>query len=204
MQNNKKIIPLLCLLAYLLVTIWSGIRPLVWDVRLVEILTSAIPVLILVIMYMRWIRFSNTAYILMSILPIMHAIWAHYTFANVPSQRLSDILWTSRNMYDRIAHASVGLYAYGIIELLHNQKNSNSRRLTYSYALFAIMSLAATYELFEWWYAVSSDPEAGLAVLGSQGDIWDAQKDILMDTIGGVIGIILYSINNWCTLSKKD
>jgi len=52
----------------------------------------------------------------MTVLPVMHAIGAHYTFAEVPSQWLSDLLQTDRNMYDRVAHASVGLYAYGIAE----------------------------------------------------------------------------------------
>jgi putative membrane protein len=57
----------------------------------------------------------------------MHAIGAHYTFAHVPSQWLSDLLGTSRNMYDRIAHASVGLYAYGIIEYIDYKKLTSSR-----------------------------------------------------------------------------
>ena len=122
----------------------------------------------------------------------MHAVGAHYTFANVPSQRLSDLLWTDRNMYDRIAHASVGLYAFGILELIDMKQLTRSRGFKLSYALFAIMALAGVYELFERWYAMMSDPEAGLAILWSQGDIWDAQKDILMDTIGAIIGIIIY------------
>lgn len=130
----------------------------------------------------------------MTILPVMHAIGAHYTFAEVPSQWLSDLLGTTRNMYDRIAHATVWLYAYGICELIDNQNLTKSTGLKLSYSLFAIMALAASYELFEWWYALSSDPTAGLAVLGSQGDIWDAQQDILMDTIGGIIGIGAYLI----------
>jgi putative membrane protein len=140
-------------------------------------------------MYVRNIRFSPLAYILMTILPIMHAIGAHYTFANVPSQWLSDLLSTDRNMYDRIAHASVGLYSFGILEYITIKKLTTSQGFQLSYALFAIMALAGAYELFEWRYAIISDPEAGLAILGSQGDIWDAQKDILMDTLGALIGI---------------
>jgi putative membrane protein len=54
------------------------------------------------------------------------------------------------------------------------------------------MALACAYELFEWWYAITADPDAGIAILGSQGDIWDAQKDMLMDTIGGVVGVIFF------------
>lgn len=128
----------------------------------------------------------------MAILPLMHAIGSHYTFALVPSQRLSDLLGTDRNMYDRIAHASVWLYAFGILELIDMKQLTHSRRLKTTYALFAIMALAGIYELFERWYALMADPEAGLAILGSQGDIWDAQKDILMDTLGAMVAIIVY------------
>jgi putative membrane protein len=95
----------------------------------------------------------------------MHAIGAHYTFANVPSQRLSDLLHTDRNMYDRIAHASVGLYAFGIIELIDKKELIKSQGLKFSYALFAIMALAAGYELFERAYAIAADPTSGTAIL---------------------------------------
>ena len=62
------------------------------------------------------------------------------------------------------------------------------------------MALALTYELFERRYAVSSDPSAGIAVLWSQGDIRDAQKDMLMDTTWAIIWAIAYMI--WSRSSK--
>lgn len=188
----NKIIAAICLVIYILVAVWSGFSPTDYEVRKVEIMTSAIPVLILVIIYFRWVRFSSLAYILMTIFPVMHAIGAHYTFALVPSQWLSDLLHTDRNMYDRVAHATVGLYAIGIIEYIDINNLTYSKWLKISYAIFAIMALAMSYELFEWWYAVSSDPSAGIAVLWSQGDIRDAQKDMLMDTIWAVVWSIIY------------
>ena len=54
--------------------------------------------------------------------------------------------------------------------------------------------MAGLYEVFEWLYAVSSDPTAGAAVLGSQGDVWDAQKDILSDTLGALAALVLYML----------
>lgn len=44
-----------------------------------------------------------------------------------------------------------------------------------------------SYELIEWIYSASANPEAGIAYLGSQGDIWDAQKDMLADTLGAIV-----------------
>ena len=199
----NSMVPLWCLVAYLWVAIRSGISPLEFDVRVVEIATSALPVVILIILYVRWIRFSNSAYILMTILPIMHAIGAHYTFANVPSKWLSDLFATDRNMYDRVAHASVWLYTYGICELIDNLKLTKSTIFKVCFSLFAIISLAAVYELFEWNYAISGNKDAGIAVLGSQGDERDAQKDMLMDTIGAIIGIWLYFLSHlWITTKK--
>jgi putative membrane protein len=192
----NKIVALICLILYSGIATWSAINPIDRTTWLIEFLTSAVPVLILVILYIKKIRFSSWGYILMTVLPVMHVIGAHYTFANVPSQWLSDLLWTSRNMYDRIAHVSVWFYAFGIIELIDMKKLTRSWWLKLSYALFAIMALAAAYELFERWYAIISDPEAGMAILWSQGDIRDAQKDILMDTSGALFAIVLYAITH--------
>ena len=57
--------------------------------------------------------------------------------------------------------------------------------------MFSIVTVAGLYEVVEWLYAISADPEAGIAVLGSQGDIWDAQKDMLMDTLGAITSLLL-------------
>ncbi len=94
--------------------------------------------------------------------------------------------------YDRIAHFTVGFYAYPIAEFLTRKNLTNSKTITYLFALFAIMALAGTYEVMEWQFAVLGDPEAGMEVLGSQGDIWDAQKDILADTLGAIFALILF------------
>jgi putative membrane protein len=88
---NKKV-ALICLILYSCVAAWSAINPVDKGTRLIEFITSVIPVLMLAILYIKKIRFSSLGYILMTILPIMHVIGAHYTFANVPSQWLSDLL----------------------------------------------------------------------------------------------------------------
>ncbi len=54
------------------------------------------------------------------------------------------------------------------------------------------MAIAAGYEIIEWWYAVIAGGEAGIEFLGSQGDIWDAQKDMLADTLGALFSLILF------------
>jgi putative membrane protein len=52
-----------------------------------------------------------------------------------------------------------------------------------------------SYELLEWIYAAyGGNPQAGADFLGSQGDIWDAQKDMLMDTLGAVASLALFLV----------
>jgi putative membrane protein len=188
----KKYFPLFLLAIYICVFVWSAINPADFPVWKVEAMTSAFSVVLLSVLYLFKVRLSNLTYFLCFIFPVMHIIGAHYTFANVPFDWFNDLIGSTRNMYDRVAHASVGLYSFAIIELLLNYKMVNKKWIAYTYAIFFIMALAMTYELFEWWYAVSIDPEAGIEVLGSQGDIWDAQKDMLMDTIGAFVGLLLF------------
>ncbi|EKM30481.1 hypothetical protein VCHENC02_3791, partial [Vibrio harveyi] len=77
-----------------------------------------------------------------------------------------------------------------IAEYLINKKRISSGFASW-FALFAIMSLAAGYEIIEWWYAAIAGGDEGIAFLGSQGDIWDAQKDMLCDTMGAIVSLLL-------------
>jgi putative membrane protein len=65
------------------------------------------------------------------------------------------------------------------------------------------MAVAAVYEIIEWQYAVKEGGEAGIAFLGSQGDIWDAQKDMLMDTLGGFTSVAIVEAVRWIRKSLK-
>jgi len=67
-----------------------------------------------------------------------------------------------------------------------------NRFLLFTYPVLVIMSIAAFYEIVEWVYAASSDPVAGAAYLGSQGDPWDAQRDMLADTLGALCAMALF------------
>ncbi len=151
-------------------------------------------VLILGILYWKGVRFSPVAYGLMSVLIFMHTIGGHFTFERVPFGWFNDFFGFERNMYDRVAHFSVGFYAYAFAEWLDRSAVSTRRLVRYVFPLFAIAFVAMSYEIIEWWFAVSSDPNAGGAFLGSQGDIWDAQKDMLADTLGAVAALALYAL----------
>ena len=78
----------------------------------------------------------------------------------------------------------------------------NSRLILLLFPVFTILAVAALYEVFEWQFALLADPHAGLAVLGSQGDVWDAQKDITADTFGALFAIVVYTWRNWPAITE--
>lgn len=191
-MNNK------CLLGwsvlYLCAFIFSMIHPASWSVWFAEILPELIALVVIWLISFRY-RFSNTAYFCFFVWMIMHTIGAKYTFAEVPFDWFNNLIGSERNQFDRVAHFSVGFYAYPIAEYLIN-KRGEGRILSSFFALFTIMSVAASYEIIEWWYAVLAGGEEGIAFLGSQGDVWDAQKDMLCDTLGAITILLVLAVQH--------
>ncbi|MCG3721447.1 DUF2238 domain-containing protein [Vibrio cincinnatiensis] len=178
--------------AYLPIFLFSAIAPTSHAVWIAEILPA-----LCILSVLWWVSYhgtlSKTAYLLAFLWLALHTIGAKYTFAEVPFDWFNQLLGSSRNHFDRVAHFAIGLYAYPIAELLLRKKLCN-RLIASLFALFSIMSVAAGYEIVEWWYAELAGGEEGLAFLGSQGDIWDAQKDMLCDTLGGITALMIL---NW-------
>lgn len=192
MIKNIKI-PYVLLFLYVVLFTALAVNPYDRTVWIAENIPIMIIVLILVFTHKK-IQFSDTSYVLMSFLIYLHTVGGHYSFARVPFDFVTNLFGFERNNFDRLAHFTVGFYAYAIAELLHKKKLVNSKMVLFLFPLFFIMSLAAGYELFEWQYAVLGNPEAGVEVLGSQGDIWDAQRDILSDTLGAIFALGLFWI----------
>lgn len=183
-------LPHVLALTFVLVFIALGIAPASRDVWVAEVIPVVLVFSILVISF-RSFQFSTLAYMLMSVWLFWHTIGAHYTFAQVPSPLFYDWFGEGRNNFDRVGHFSVGFYAYAMMEWLL-RKQYCRRVVAGFFSLFFIMSVAAAYEILEWWFAVVLDPANGIEFLGSQGDQWDAQKDMLADTLGAVTVIALY------------
>ena len=186
--------PHILLIGYLILFVILGIYPYARDVWYVENGPIFLIVVLLSIGWFKGVRFSNTSYFFMSFLLYMHTIGGHYTFERVPFDWFSHLFGFERNMYDRVAHFTVGFYAFPFAEYLLKGKLVAKKWIAYALPLFFIMALAAAYEMFEWWYAVTYGGDAGVAFLGSQGDIWDAQKDMLMDSLGAVFSLSVFGL----------
>ena len=190
--TSARLVPIFLLAGYLALFTWGAINPYDRATWYAENIPIVILVTVLVILHFRGIRFSPLAYALMAFLPYWHTIGGHYTFERVPFGWFSKAFGFERNMFDRIGHFSVGFYAFGILEYLLARRIM-SRGFAFLFAVFAIAFVAMSYELIEWGYAAyGGNPEAGANFLGSQGDIWDAQKDMLMDTLGALAAAALY------------
>lgn len=187
----KMKIPHILLGLYIAQFIALGINPYSRDVWIAENIPIVFIVVFLAATYRRF-SFSNTSYILMSILVFLHTIGGYYTFERVPFGFITDLFGFTRNHYDRIAHFSVGFYAYPIAEYLYRKGLTASKGLMVFVGITAIFTVASAYEIIEWLYASFFDPKAGIAFLGSQGDIWDAQKDMLADGLGAICAAIFF------------
>ena len=186
--------PKLLLAAYVVEFVALGLHPTDRATWWAENIPIFLIVLVLVVLYLRDVRFSNLAYALMSVLIFMHTVGGHYTFEKVPFDWFNHLFGFQRNMYDRVAHVSVGFYAYALLEYTNARRLIRSRFISYLFPLCVIGTVAMSYELIEWVYAELAGGDAGAAFLGSQGDIWDAQKDMLADTSGAVFALILYAL----------
>ncbi|PID34883.1 MAG: hypothetical protein CR971_00905 [candidate division SR1 bacterium] len=185
--------PYVLFVLYLVLFILLAIAPFDRTVWLVENIPVVLIVLILVITYKKF-QFSNVAYFLMFIFIVLHTIGGHYTFARVPFDWITDVFGFERNNFDRLAHFCIGLYAYPFMEILIKLKRVKSKVVLLTYGVLVIMTIAGGYEIFEWRYAIIENSQAGIEVLGSQGDIRDAQKDIFADALGAIFSTIVFYI----------
>jgi putative membrane protein len=190
MQTAAQRLPFVLAAGWAALFLWSAINPASREVWIAELLPVVIVFAGLALSY-RHFRFSNTAYLLMAVWLYMHTIGGHYTFAHVPFDWVTDTLGFERNHYDRVAHFSVGFYAYPIAEFV-TRKRLCGPVIGSLLGLFAIMSIAAAYEIIEWAFAAIFGGDAGIEFLGVQGDVWDAQKDMLLDTCGALVAIALF------------
>ncbi len=200
MNRIKHYFPLFLLILYWLLFIICAIDPFNREVWWAENIPVILPVLLLMVTFGKF-RFSNISYFLMWFFISIHTIGGHYTFELVPfdffNEQLSklnlDFLFpTGRNNFDRVGHFFVGVFAYPLAEFTYRKKYITSIFTAILFGVFALGFWGALYEVIEMVYAIKEGGDAGAAFLGSQGDIWDAQKDMLLDILGALAVSVLF------------
>jgi putative membrane protein len=196
----KNSFTLTLLAVYLLLFASLAVNPYDRAIWWAENLPVLIAVGLLVATYPRF-QFSNLAYALMTLFLCYHTIGGHFTFSLTPfywGDRLLGLLNLDflfpqgRNNFDRVGHFLVGVFAYPVAELAYRKRWVSSITMAAVLGVFAMGFWGALYEVIEMAFAVIYGGDSGTAFLGSQGDEWDAQKDMLLDLLGALSVSILF------------
>jgi len=169
----------------------TGIKPVSRTIWFLETVLIFLVAITLISTYNKF-QFSKTAYTLIFIYLILGTIGAHYTYEKVPIENLKEIIGTQRNPHDRILHFSFGLFLYyPLLEFFIRTSKVKHKAWMYFVPLIVIAGCGAIYEICEWAVAVNINPQNAEAFLGMQGDIWDAQKDMLLNTLGAALTMVV-------------
>jgi putative membrane protein len=178
-------------LAYGVVVVASGIGaryPADWWLENLVVFVAAACV---ALAWRRGFVFSDRSLALLALFGTLHAYGAHYTYSETPlGNALRDALGLARNPYDRIVHFAFGLLL--AIPLRELARRAVRARGAWSWALplAGVLAISSIYELTESWAARLAAPELGTAYLGTQGDEWDAQKDMSAALAGAALALV--------------
>lgn len=194
-------------LAALLAAIWVPLAFAPFD-RHDWLLENALLVAGVAFLAATWRSFplSRVSYALIFVFLCLHTIGAHYTYAEVPYDQwwehltrhsFNSMVGWERNNFDRVVHFGYGLLlAYPIREMF--LRIGNMRGFWgYFLPLDLTMSSSMIYELIEWAAAEFFGGDLGIAYLGTQGDVWDAHKDMGLASLGALIAMCVTAAINW-------
>lgn len=160
----------------------------------------------------RAFRLSNLSYSLLFAFMCLHVVGAHYTYSEVPYEAwigsvagwfgypeftIGGLFGWQRNHFDRLVHFAFGLLtAYPVREIFIRIARVRGF-WGYYLPLDVMISFSALYELLEWGVALVFGGPAADTYLGTQGDIWDAHKDMALAALGGLIAMTSTAIVHW-------
>lgn len=190
------------LAAYVILWVALAVNPVYPDDWLLENILVVVFVGGLIVTYQRF-PLSDLSYIFIFLFMSLHAVGAHYTYAETPiGFWMQEAFGFSRNHFDRVVHFSFGLLmAYPIREIFLRVAHTKGF-FAYYLPFDVTLAFSGAYEIIEMLVAVLVSPEAGDAYLGTQGDIWDAQKDMGLAAVGAVICMAATAVIR--TMRKKS
>ena len=195
MNESRSIAPLL-LVIFAIFWLLLAINPLYRDVWVAENLILVICITYVVSNYQKS-PFSNTSYWLIFLFCILQTIGAHYTYAEVPfGFWVADLLEIERNHYDRLVHLAFGFFlVLPFKETITRTIKFSSYRSELFLLVLVFFGIGSFYEIVEWLYAIFYEQatETADSFLGSQGDIWDAEKDMLLNGLGAWLYLLLFN-----------
>jgi putative membrane protein len=191
MAKKSKLIFMLVI--FFAVLTWSGIRPhdrLTWFLEI----SPAVGALILLALTYRRFEFTTMTYFLILIHSCILMVGGKYTYAEVPLFNwIRDTLHTARNSYDGVGHFAQGFIPVIVAReiLLRTSPLKRGKWLSFI-SISVVLALSAFYELVEWWVSLGTG-SAGDSFLGTQGDVWDTQKDMALCLLGSIVSLLVLS-----------
>jgi putative membrane protein len=184
---------LFLLVVIALVFVWSGIDPHDRFTWVLEVLPVVIGVPLLIYFYPRF-RFTPLVYTLIAVHGVILMVGGRYTYAEVPlGFRVQEWLGLARNHYERRGHIVQGFVPAMVAReiLMRRSPLRGTKWLPFVVICFCL-AFSAFYELIEFWTALATGEQAE-AFLGTQGDPWDTQWDMMLALIGAITALALLS-----------
>lgn len=143
----------------------------------------------------RSLRLSNLSYLLIGLFLSIHTVGSHYTYSLTPAGFwLQSAFDLERNHYDRVVHFLFGLLMFLPIREILVRQTGIRGRWSFALTFTLILALGSFYETLEWGAAEVISPEAAMAFLGTQGDVFDAQKDTTLAAAGALLGLLAVAL----------
>ena len=172
---------------------WSWIHPhdrFTWWLESAPIV-AGIP---LIVALQKTFPLSSLLLVLISLHGVILIVGGHYTYALVPlGEWAKEWFGWTRNNYDKLGHFAQGFVPAILVReiLLRTSPLKGSRWLAFL-VVCVCLAISAGYELIEWFAAVTTG-EAAEAFLGTQGDPWDTQTDMLTALVGAIAAVAWFS-----------
>ena len=173
-------------------TVWSGINPVDRFTWFFELFLGAAGIIALYLIRNRF-PFSDLVYIVAALHYVVLAVGAKYTYSEVPLfDWLQEALSLSRNHFDRVGHFMQGVTpALVMRETLFRRTGIGKGAWLGFCSVCVALAFSGMYEILEWLWVAAFYPDAGPEWLGMQGDPFDAQADMLMATLGGLLSVVV-------------
>ena len=172
---------------------WSAVHPVDWLTWWMEVSWVLVGFPIVAWLALRY-GITRILLVLLSMHAVILVIGGHYTYEKVPAglwvQEWFDL---ARNDYDRLGHFVQGFVPALIArELLRRTSPLQPGRWIAVLCIASALAFSAIFEMIEWGSSVALGASAD-AFLGSQGDPWDAQWDMLCALIGAMCSMATLS-----------
>lgn len=177
----------------LVVLAWSAWRPydrLTWWLEVAPALAA---IVLLLVTYQRF-EFTTLAYTLIALHMCVLFVGGHYTYERVPLfDWLRPVFGWHRNHYDRLGHVVQGFVPAIVAREIFVRLQILKRQRWQPFLIVCVcLAISAFYELIEWWTALASGDSAN-SFLGTQGDPWDAQEDMLCALLSAIAALVTLS-----------